>query len=265
MKRAGIAAALWLVAPGAAFAQAAEETPICTDRPAKANAVCTVPAGKWQLESSAFSWSRSQAGGDETRVLALGSSVMKLGISDRSDLQVGFTPYVRIETRTGGVKSAVSGSGDLTVRYKRRLTAADAPVQVGVIPFVRLPTADRDIGNGKVEAGVAVPIAISTGGPVAVVLGPEVDLLADADGDGHHPALVHLVNVSGPIAPGLTLAGELWTMTNFDPNGRETLASADAAIAYLVTPDFQLDLGANLGLTTHAPDLEIYLGLSLRF
>ena len=74
-----------------------------------------------------------------------------------------------------------------------------------LIPFVKLPTADGDIGNGKVEGGLAVPISIATGGPVTVVLGPELDLLADADGDGHHPALVNLVNVAGPIAPGLTL------------------------------------------------------------
>lgn len=253
-----------IVIPLPAVAAETGETPICTDRPTKANAVCTVPVGKWQLESSAASWSRTKAGGVETVVTTLGSSVLKFGVSGRSDLQVGMAPYVRVETEVGGVKARHSGVGDLTVRYKHRLTADDAPVQVAAIPFAKLPTADSDIGNGKVEGGLAVPISIAAGG-VTVVLGPELDMLADADGGGHHPALVNLVNIAGPIAPGLTLVGEIWTTTNFDSAGDVTQASADAALAWLVSSRAQLDLGANFGLNRNTADLELYAGTSVRF
>ena len=258
----GALAAIALPMPAAA-AQTGE-TPICTDRPTKANATCTVPVGKWQLEGSAAGWSRTEAGDAETEVLTVGSSVLKYGVSDRSDLQFGFTPFVQIETRAGGIKSRVSGVGDLTVRYKHRLTADDKPVQVAAIPFVKLPTADGDIGNGKVEGGLAVPISIAAGG-VTVLLGPELDMLADADGGGHHPALVNLVNIAGPIAPGLTLVGEIWTTTNFDPAGDVTQASADAALAWLVSSRVQLDMGANFGLNRNTPDVELYAGASVRF
>lgn len=262
MSRIVLAAAMLLAVPAAAIA---EETPICTDRPTKANAVCTVPVGKWQLESSAIGWSRTEAGGTETKVLTLGSSVLKVGLSDRSDLQIGLTPYLRAEAETGDAKSPASGFGDLTIRYKHRLTADDSSVQFGLIPFVKLPTADGGIGNGKVEGGLAAPISFATGSPVTIILGPELDLLADADGDGHHPALVNLVNLSGSVAPGLTLAGEIWTMTNFDPANTVTLASADAAFAYVFSSTAQFDLGANFGLNRHAADVELYAGASLRF
>lgn len=266
MRALKIGAALATLAFGSpASAAEAAETPICTDRPTKANAVCTVPVGKWQLESSAASWSRTVAAGARTKVFALGSTVLKRGLSDRSDLQVGFTPYIQAETRAGGIKSRASGIGDLTVRYKHRLTGDDGPVQLALIPFVKLPTADRDIGNGKVEGGVAVPIGIATGSPVTVVIGPELDLLADADDHGHHAALVNLVNISAPVADGVTLAGELWTMTNFDPADTVTLASADAALAYAVNATTQLDIGANVGLTKYTADAELYVGISLRF
>lgn len=250
--------------PLSASAAEREETPICTDRPTKANAVCTVPVGKWQLESSAASWSRMEAGGIETRMTTVGASVVKYGISGRSDIQVGMTPHVRVETEAGGVKSRRSGVGDLTVRYKHRLTSDDAPVQVAAIPFVKLPTADGDIGNGKVEGGLAVPIGM-TSGPVTVVLGPELDMLADADGWGHHAGLVNLINVAGSIAPGLTLVGELWTMTNFDPADRVTHASADAALAWLANERVQLDMGANFGLNRNTADVELNAGVSFRF
>jgi hypothetical protein len=259
----GALAAIALAMPAAAAEP--EETPICTDRPTKANAVCTVPVGKWQLESSAASWSRTEAGDAESKVTTLGSSVVKFGLSNRSDFQVGITPLVRVESEVAGVTTRHSGFGDLTLRYKHRLTADNAPVQVAAIPFVKLPTADGDIGNGKVEGGLAVPISISTGGAATVVLGPELDILADADGSGRHAALVNLVNVAGPIAPGVTLVGEIWTMTNFDPADTVTLASADAALAWLVSDRVQLDIGANFGLTRSTADLELYAGASVRF
>jgi len=247
------------------FAQDAKEAPICADRPAKANATCTVPAGKFQLETTAVGWGRIESAGAKADAWQVGSSFVKLGLTDRSDLEVGFTPYLNVRTKVDGASSHTSGIGDVTVRYKQRLTADGSSVQVGLIPFVKLPTAKLGIGNNKVEGGLAVPISIATGSPVTVVLGPELDLLADSDGNGRHFAMVNVANVSGPIAPGLTLIGELWTATNFDPVDTVTLVSADAAVAYLANNNFQLDLGANLGLNRNTPDFELYAGFAIRF
>jgi hypothetical protein len=258
MKRAMV---LLLLAGAMASPAHAEEAPICTDRPTKANAVCTVPAGKWQLESSAANWLRIEQGGSGTETLLLGASVVKLGVSEQSDLQLAFTPYVRISTDG----NHVSGFGDATLRYKHRMTGADSAVQAALIPFVKLPTAKTGIGNGKAEGGVALPFSFALAGPVAATLGPEADLLADGDGHGRHLALVNLINLSASIAPRITFAAELWSNFNFDPAGTIRQASADAAVAYSVNRRFQLDAGANLGLTRDTPDIEIYAGASFRF
>ncbi|MFL6723335.1 MAG: transporter, partial [Sphingomicrobium sp.] len=117
----------------------------------------------------------------------------------------------------------------------------------------------------KVEGGLAFPISIATGSPVTVVLGPELDLLTDSHSDGRHLQLVNLVNASAPVAPRLTLAGELWMATNFDPADTVTLASADVALAYAVNPSAQFDLGVNLGLNSVTSSLEVYGGMSFRF
>jgi hypothetical protein len=256
--------ALLLLLAGAASPAEVEEAPICTDRPTKANAVCTVPVGKWQLESSIAGWGRIEDSGARADVWTIGSSFLKLGLTDRSDLQIGVTPYVHVETKVGGSKSSASGFGDVTVRYKHRFTDEGSKVQVAAIPFVKLPTADRDIGNGKVEGGLAVPVSMAVG-KATLTFGPEADLLADLDGDGRHFAVVNLVNLASPVAPGLTLIGELWTATNFDPEDTVTLVSADAAVAYLVNNNLQLDLGTNIGLNRHTPDVELYAGVSVRF
>ena len=199
-----------------------------------------------------------------TSVLSLGSSALKLGLGKQSDVQLIWTPFTRVRTKNGGARSSVSGIGDVQLRFKHGLTGTAARVQVAAIPFVKLPVAKRGIGNRTLEGGLAVPVSIAAGA-ATVTLGPELDVLADGDGRGRHLALVNLINVAGPIAPRLTLAGELWSNLNFDPAGTLRQASADAALAYAVSNDLQLDAGANLGLNANTPDIEVYVGTSIRF
>lgn len=257
--------AIYLLALGTASAAEAKDPPICTDRPAKANAVCTVPPGRIQIETSLIGWSLTDANGNRSEALTIGSSAAKIGLSERSDLQIGFTPLAQLTTSSTGSRYRVSGFGDILVRYKHRLTSNHAPVQAAVIPFVKLPTARRGLGNGQLEGGVAFPISFSLARPATLTLGPELGLLKDSDGRGHHLALVNLVNLSLPIASRWTAAAELWTNLNFDPADTARQASADAALAYAVSDDLQFDIGANVGLTADTPDLELYAGLSFRF
>lgn len=239
--------------------------PICTERPGKANAVCTVPTGHIQLETGFLDWSLTKSRGTHADLVMLGATFVRVGLSDVSELQVGVNPYSWFTVKDGESKSKISGFGDITVRYKHQLTGEGSDVQLGLIPFVKLPTAVHDLGNGKLEGGLAIPISFTLSGPVGITLGPEVDVVADASGHGHHAGLVNLVGVNGPIAPKLTLSGELWSNFNFDPAGTLKQASADASLAYLVSDDLQLDAGANFGLTRDTPDVELYAGVSARF
>jgi hypothetical protein len=248
-----------------AVAASAEPPPICADRPAKANAVCTVPAGKFQLETGVIGWSLARDAGTRAELLTVGSSFLKLGVSEESDLELGFTPEAQLTVKQAGSRSRVSGFGDVVVRYKQRLTGNATRVQVAAIPFVKLPTAAKGLGNNKVEGGLAVPISFTVAGPVTMTLGPELDVLADADGSGRHFGLINLVNLSATVAPRVTIGGEIWGNWNLDPAGTVRQASVDAAIAYAASNVLQLDLGANLGLTRQTPDLEVYTGISIAF
>jgi len=232
---------------------------ICADRPSKANGVCTVPADHWQLELSAVDWTLTSDSG--THVASFGSTFAKLGLGDSSDIELGFSPYLHVD-QPGFV---TSGVGDTVVRYKQRLTESDAPVQAAIIPFFKVPTAKQGIGNGKVEGGLAAPLSTALGKALTITVGPEVDVLADADGHGRHAAVTNLVNLGWSASPRLTLSAELWNNMNFDPAGTAQLWSADASAAYLVSQRIQLDAGANIGLTPATPKRELYGGVSLLF
>jgi hypothetical protein len=241
------------------LAAAASAPPICTDRPAKANAVCTVPTGKWQLETAAVDWLQFERSGSETETLLFGSSLLKYGISSQSDLQLGFTPYVRVSTDG----DHQSGFGDVTLRFKQRLTGANSPVQVGLIPFVKLPTARLASEMAKRKGGLALPSASNRracDGDVRPRGGPVGRHRRAWPPFGHRPTGQFVGNCCVADYVG----GEFWANWNFDPAGTIKQVSADAALAYALSDALQLDAGVNAGLTGDTADVELSAGFSAK-
>lgn len=245
---------------------AGDDAPLCTDRPTKSNAVCTVPVGDWQVETDVTSYTRDTQPATRTETFAFANTGLKYGMSDTTDLQLYWSPQVEVRTldRTDGAMSRLSGGGDATLRLKTRFYEGPS-VSVAVIPFVKMPTAADGLGNDKWEGGVALPISLSLPRGFTLLLGPELDALADSDGSGTHLGVTNLVNLSHALTPRLGVAVELWSSVNKDPAGTIRQASADVAVSYLLAPKFQVDLGANFGLNDRTPDVQGYVGFAHRF
>jgi hypothetical protein len=238
---------------------------ICTDRPTKSNAACTVPEGMVQVEADLFSWTRIATGPARTDVLVYTNPVVKYGLGANSDIQFNIAPLVEVRTRAGGQTVSQRGTGDLTMRFKQRLTGPDDSVQIALLPFVKAPTAERGIGNGEWEGGVIVPVQMPVGA-ATLTLVPQLNLLADAFAPkDRHIEFQGVANLAYPIAARTTLAVELWTSQNWDPAGTVQQYSADTAVSYLLNDRLQLDAGGNFGLNRATPDLQIYVGVSARF
>ncbi|QHL90500.1 transporter [Sphingomonas changnyeongensis] len=242
----------------------APDAPICTDRPTKSNFACTVPKGKWQVESDLYNYSRLSVGGVTTEAELFTSPVLKYGISDSADVNIAWVPYARVTTETGGVRTTADGVGDVVLRVKQRFTPTDRALQFSLIPYVKLPTAPRGIGNREAEGGIIAPANLSLPGSITLTVVPSLDLLSDADGRGHHVQLTGLVNIGKQIGR-TTLYGELWTAQNFDPGGTIRQYSADFAVAHLLNDELQLDVGGNFGLNAATPDVQLYAGISVRW
>jgi hypothetical protein len=265
MRGVSIALATALL-PVSAAAIAADEQPICPDRPSKSTGPCTVPQGKWQIETGLVDWSTDTSGGVTDDNIAWGNTAIKYGISGNADLELWLTPLETEHVHGGGVHEHHSSFGDTLVRVKYELTKDSAPVQIALDPFVKIPTANHQLGNGKVEGGLLVPIQVPVPkSPLTIALDPEVDLLADQDGHGRHLATQQVVNLGLQVNDKLSLSTEIWAMWDWDATGTGKQVSADGSIAYLVTKDLQLDAGANFGLNRQTPDVELYTGVSVRF
>ena len=247
-------------------AAAADEQPICANRPGKSTPTCTVPAAHVQVETALADWSLQKAGSTRDSSVAVGETTFIYGLSDSSDIELDVTPWQRQASSAAGFHDRVSGFGDLVALFKQRLTRGDAAVQVAALPFVKLPTAKRPLGNGKVEGGLHVPIDYSVANtPVSIESTPEIDWAADATGHGHHFAMAQVVSLGLQATRRLSLSAELWEKWDWDPQGTSRQASADGTLAYLVKDTLQLDAGANFGLNRQTPDVELYAGVSARF
>lgn len=249
-----------------ASASHSDETPICTDRPTKSNVVCTVPAGDVQVEADLFVWTRSDDRGARVDGFTYSNPTLKFGVGRNADVQVNIAPFVEARTRApDGAVERIGGVGDLFLRVKRRFTDPEARLRIGVIPFVKAPIARRGLGNGAWEGGLIAPIQYGLPAGLTLTLGPEIDLLRDADGRGRHPQYVGTVNLSKAVTSTVTAFGELWTAQNDDPGGHVAQYSADLAVTWLARPRLQLDGGVNVGLNRATPDAQLYLGVSTRF
>ncbi len=247
-------------------ALAADQPSICADRPGKATSACTVLAGHWQVETGFADWTLQQENGERDTALVIGETTVKYGLSEASDIEVDLTPWQRATSSASGLHQSAAGIGDVNVIYKQRLSPADAPVQVIAMPVVKVPTAKHSLGNGKWEGGILVPIGYAIPkSPFSISLTPEVDWVADGDGHGHHAAMAQVVSLGWAATEKLNLSAELWGGWDWDPSGTTREASADGAIAYLLSNDLQLDAGANFGLNRDTPDAELYAGVSKRF
>ncbi|HVI06198.1 MAG TPA: transporter, partial [Sphingomicrobium sp.] len=175
---------------------ATDEQPICPDRPSKSTGPCTVPQGKWQTETGLIDWSENSSGGTTTDTVVWGNSALKYGISGNADVELWVTPLETLTIRGGGVHERHSSFGDMLVRLKYALTKDSSPVQVALDPFIKLPTANHEIGNGKVEGGLLVPVQVPVGkSHLALTLDPELDLLANSVGHGRHLATQQVFNL----------------------------------------------------------------------
>lgn len=238
------------------------------DRPAKSTGPYTVDAGRVQLESDFATYTFQKVDGVRTVSVLAPNPNLKIGVTSFLDVQVNLAPFMWLgtEDKGAGTTSHRSGQSDLYLRSKFNLWGNDGGKSAfAFIPWVKVPTAASGLGNGATEGGVIAALQVSLPGDASLLLNSEVDWLKDSSGDGYHGNYINAVGVTVPVVEGLSLTTELWSQLTDDPAGTTTQLSFDAALAWQVRPNLQLDAGANVGLTHDTPQLQLYTGVSYRF
>lgn len=239
----------------------------CAHRPGKATPPCLIDPGHLMVEVDALDFARTRAAGVTQDATVVLSPDVRVGLTDRLETAVAFSPYERVRTYDpSGATSAASGVGDSQITLTYSLRNPDGSgTSAAIEGFLGVPTAQHGLGAGGFQGGVIVPLSFALPGDFALGLSPEVDALRGAR--GVHPAYAAAAALSHGLGRGLTGSVELWASRDEDPAGHVAQATFDAALAWIppARANLQLDGGVNLGLDRAAPGVEAYLGVSRRF
>jgi hypothetical protein len=250
-----------------AFEPGTARSDASTDRPTKSNVPYTVDAGHFRYETDLVNFTHHVSGPTRTDTLLAPNPTFKVGVTNNIDFEVN-VPVAGVPAY-GPATSASSvlwGIGDTFVRSKINLWGNDGGhTEAAIIPYVKALSAPIGIGNGVVETGLIAPAAFSLPNSFTLLLVPEIDVLKDSLNSGYHGNYVFDVNLSREVIKNVTAYVELWSDYNADPTAKGTLVSLDAAVAWVFLPNVQIDVGANFGLTSATPVVQIYAGLSQRF
>ncbi len=237
----------------------------CASRPGLGTPACTVDPGHVVVEVGLADWTLEDKADERTDTVLGGDFAVRVGLDDRTEVQIGWTPYghVRVKDKTSGLVTRSSGAGDITLGLRRSLSGPNGPVAIQ--PFVTLPVGGATIGAGDWGGGVILPIGFDLGHDVQLSLTPEIDAAVNASRLGRHLAYGSVVGVSAPLVRGLSGAIEFQVTRDEDPSGKTTQALASASLAWLLGENTQLDIGGVAGLNSDSPTVQVYFGIARRF
>lgn len=242
-----------------------------TDRPDKTESPYTVDAGHFQVEADLvnYSYDVPNVARDHTLTesFALTPLNLKMGLCNRVDLQLVLPLYTAVRTRDRavGMVQKSRGFGDVLARVKWNLWGNDGgDTAFALMPYVKFPTAGRTLGNGAVEGGLILPLAVALPRGWGMGLMTQLDLNEDADGSGHHPEWINTVTFSHDIVGDLAGFVEFFSSVRSDRSA-QWIGTVDLGLTYGFTRNIQLDAGVNIGVTRSADDWNPFLGISFRF
>jgi hypothetical protein len=242
-----------------------------TDRPDKTESAYTVDAGHFQFELDIFNYAhdRDTSGGADVRVdaWAIAPINFKIGLFNQVDFQTVVQAYndVTVEDRTTGSKVHLSGFGDISNRIKVNLWGNDGgTTALAIMPYVKYPTSQDNLGNSSVEGGIIVPFAWELPAGFGMGLMTEFDFNRDELGNGRHYRFVNSITVSHAIVGELGGYLEFFSAVSTERDV-DWIGTVDLGLTYGLTRDIQLDGGVNIGATRTAPDVNPFVGLSFRF
>ncbi|MAY73353.1 MAG: hypothetical protein CMJ31_01250 [Phycisphaerae bacterium] len=240
--------------------------PLSADRPDATESPYTVDAGAVQTELSFVEYTFDDDGRSDVHNIAVAPTNLKLGLTNDTDIQFIWTPYVR-ESVDDGEDNA--GVGDLQTRLKINLWGNDAgSTALALLPYLTFPVGESGLGAEDLEGGIVVPFAVDLAavGLAGFGLGTQVEAAFErsADDTGYRARVSHTVAIGYEVNERAGVYGEYIGDAAFDGGGYSPTLSTGAT--YALTPNALLDAGLRVGLRDeNTDDLVVFAGLTVRF
>jgi len=243
---------------------------LSADRPDKTDSPFTVDAGHFQVEMdfvANFTYDAPiSERGNVSKAYQLAPMNLKVGVLNNVDLQLVLTPWQweRIDNSSAHVVERNSGFGDITPRVKVNLIGNDGGFfSLGLIPFVKLPTAQNHLGNGAVEGGLGIPYSFDIPN-WDVGLQTTFSCNRDDVGNGYHAEFANSISIGHAVIGNLSYSVEFFSSVSTERNSN-WIGTFDTWFTYQVNKNFRLDAGVYIGVTGQADDWHPWIGMTWRY
>ena len=236
------------------------------DRPGITESPFTVDAGHVQIEMDALRLINGGSGNeDRSREWHLAYTMLKLGLSRRTDVQLEVPLYSVAKQRPAGTddwQERHAGFGDVTLRVKHNFVGddQDGSFAMSVIGYVRLPSGGA-VGEGGAEYGLVLPLDVELSKHANLEAQLETDLNYDRETASRYVRLMPSMALEYDLNDRFGFVTEVVAQWNTEQ--RRWQSSANIAPLIKVNPNLQLDFGTHLALN-RLSDHEYFLGFTLR-
>jgi hypothetical protein len=234
--------------------------PLATDRPDRTESPYSVPRGMLQVEMDLVTHGELQDEDETLTGTSIASFNAKYGISDRVDLQVLFSPFVRLQYQSPLVDDTDEGTGQAGLRAKINLAGNDTEGgAAALLPFVMIPTR----GDAILDAatwGMVTPASIDLGSDRAMS-----SMIGAMRVENKDWWMIGSVSFATPIAGSFSGFFEVYVArAGFEEDALEDVTT-DIGLTFAPSPDWQFDAGVYYGITEPTEDWRIFAGASVRF
>ncbi|MCP4663663.1 MAG: transporter [bacterium] len=244
-----------------------DEPEMVSDRPDQTESPVVLPPGYVQLELGALYVRDDENGVRFEATEALGS-LLRIGLSERLELRLGWAGYVSEESRIEGLRTDIEGAGDAELGAKIHLRGeAGTRPEIALLVASSVPVGDDELSSERFDPSFRLAFGHTLSDRAELGYNVGVAWTSDLTADGGRTTLSSYL-YSMVLGLGLNerwgtfveLYGEVPGTAPGDP-----VLSFDTGLTCSVGPNLQLDVAAGLGLSEQADDWFVGVGLSVWF
>lgn len=232
------------------------------DRPGSTNTALTVDAGHFNFEFELANYSRlTPETGSAISQFNYPNLNLRVGVTSRFEVDAAWVSQVSQQVNN----QMTTGFGDLNLRIKWNMLGNDGGSMAwALMPGVKVPLNTKEIGNNKLEPYFMFPFTFNLPGDWGFSIMPEIDLRKNASNDSYH------FEFNSPYNFGHHLFGPLDGFIEYVTHSSNDIGAGWTSylgfgVSAKVGGEMQIDVGYNAGLNSSTPQVNPYVGFSMRY
>ena len=241
---------------------ASTEPALVTDRPDQTESAVVVPQGRVQLETG-WTFTREDESGLLTETHELAGTLVRIGLTERVELRVGWAGYIAADVDLGGAMTDANGSGDTALGAKVHLREerGRAP-ELALLAAVTLPTGGDEFSSEEFDPSFRISASHELSERLAFGYNAGAAWTSESGTtlSNYQYTAVLGIGITDRLGAFAELYGDIPASASGGPAN-----SFDGGFTYLLRDNIQADFAGGVGLSSAADDWFVGLGISLRF